>query len=115
MKIVIMVDASGHYYLWRRGWATKRTVRAQGSRHRLWRSSCAAGAHGDDARVAVLVWDARAAPRERLCALTMGHARSLSGWDLAGPCCLRAVRRGAGLEVLCDSCLGQKCSPARDL
>ena len=35
----------------------------------------------------MLVWDARAAPRERLCALTMGHARTLSGWDLAGPRC----------------------------
>ena len=34
----------------------------------------------------MLVWDAPAASRERVCALAMGHARSLSGWDLAGPC-----------------------------
>jgi len=62
-----------------------------------WWSSCAARAHGDDARVAVLVWDARAAPRERLCALTMGHARTLSAGG-TGPG--RAAAAGRGQQVV---------------
>ena len=47
----------------------------------------------------MLAWDARAAPRERLCALTMGHARSLSGWDLAGPCCEARCRAPSAVTV----------------
>ena len=49
--------------------------------------------------MAVLVWDAPAASRERLCALTMGHARSLSGWDLAGPCCEARCRAPSAVTV----------------
>ena len=44
-------------------------------------------------------------PRERLCALTMGHVRSLSGWDLAGPRCGGRARAASGLA----SGLTEKC------